>query len=218
MGRSQAAKAETHDRIVQIASERFREAGLDGVSVADLMKEAGLTVGGFYKHFSTREDLVAEAVARGQGAWQARMAKATSEEEKPTIAELIDGYLSAPHRDAPGRGCPAGALVGEIARSGPQTRALFTEGLKDTLVLLIDRLRAAGIDADNATLRRTAISIYSAMIGAIGAARAVDDPALSEEIMCSTAAQIKTLALPPEAVFRTHPSPSALATSSGVVP
>jgi hypothetical protein len=85
-------------------------------------------------------------------------------------------------------------ILSEIARSGPQTRALFTEGLKDTLVLPIDRLRAA----DNATLRSTAISIYSAMIGAIGAARAVDDPALSEEIMRSTAAQIKTLALPPD--------------------
>jgi TetR/AcrR family transcriptional repressor of nem operon len=106
--------------------------------------------------------------------------------------------MSVPHRDAPGRGCPAGALVGEIARSGQQTRALFTEGSKDTLVLLIDRLRAAGNDADSATLRRTAISICSAMIGAIGAARAVDDPALSEEIKGSTAAQIKALALPPD--------------------
>src|SRR5271155_3522234 len=103
MGRSQAAKAETHDRIVQTASERFREAGLDGVSVADLMDQAGLTVGGFYKHFATREDLVAEAVARGQRAWQVRMAKATSEEEKPTIVDLIDRYLSVSHRDAPGR-------------------------------------------------------------------------------------------------------------------
>ncbi len=89
--------------------------------------------------------------------------------------------MSVPHRDVPGRGCPADALVGEIAHSGPQTRALFTEGLKETLVLLIGRIRAAGNDADNATLRRTAISIYSAMVGAIGVARAVDDPALSEE-------------------------------------
>jgi TetR/AcrR family transcriptional repressor of nem operon len=202
MGRSQAAKAETHDRIVQIASERFREAGLDGVSVADLMKEAGLTVGGFYKHFTTREDLVAEAVARGQGAWLARTANAASEEDKPTIAEWIDDYLSVAHRDTPGQGCVVGALVGEIARSGPQTRAVFTEGFKDTLVLLIDRLRAADNEADNAMLRRTAISICCAMIGAIGAARAVDDPALSEEIMRSTAAQLKTLALPPEATRR----------------
>jgi TetR/AcrR family transcriptional repressor of nem operon len=201
MGRTQAAKAETHDRIVQIASERFREAGLEGVSVADLMKEAGLTVGGFYKHFATREDLVAEAVAHGQGAWLARTANAISEEEKPTIAELIDGYLSVAHRDAPGQGCVVGALVGEIARSRPQTRALFTGGLRDTLALLIDRLRAAG-NEDNAMLRRTAISICSAMIGAIGAARAVDDPALSEEIMRSTAAQLKTLALPHEGTRR----------------
>ena len=122
MGRSQAAKAETHDRIVQIAAERLRSGGLDGVSVADLMKQAGLTVGGFYKHFATREDLVAEAVAVGQGRWQARMAEATSEEEKPHLAELIDRYLSPAHRDAPGAGCLAAALVGEIARAGPKTR------------------------------------------------------------------------------------------------
>jgi TetR/AcrR family transcriptional repressor of nem operon len=111
---------------------------------------------------------------------------------------LVDGYLSVPHRDAPGRGCVVGALVGEIARGGPQTRALFTEEMKKTLVLLSERLRAAGNAADDATPRRPAVSIYSAMIGAIGLARAVDDPALSEEIMRGTAAQIKVLALPPD--------------------
>jgi TetR/AcrR family transcriptional repressor of nem operon len=196
MGRSQAAKAETHDRIVQIASERFRAGGLDGVSVADLMKEAGLTVGGFYKHFATREDLVAEAVAVGQGNWQNRMAQAASEAEKPQFAELVDRYLSPAHRDAPAAGCLAAALVGEIARSGPQTRARFTEGLTKSFDLLVDRLRAAGNAGDDAALRARAITAYSALIGAIGLARAVDDPALSAEIMGSAAAQIKALAAP----------------------
>ena len=196
MGRSQAAKAETHDRIVQIASERLRAEGLDGVSVADLMKDAGLTVGGFYKHFATREDLVAEAVAIGQGNWQARMAQAASEAEKPPLAELIDRYLSPAHRDAPAAGCLVAALVGEIARSGPQTRARFTEGLGKTLDLLVDRLRAAGNRGDDVALRAKAVTIYSALIGAIGMARAVDDPGLSAEIMESAAAEIKALVAP----------------------
>jgi hypothetical protein len=115
-----------------------------------------------------------------------------------TVSGILTCNERTPSRPAPRRGCSDGALVGEIARSGPQTRALCTEGLKDTLVLLIDRHRAAGNDADNATPRRTAISIYSAMLSAIGATRAVDDPALSEEIMRSTAAQSKALALPPD--------------------
>jgi TetR/AcrR family transcriptional regulator, transcriptional repressor for nem operon len=196
MGRSQAAKAETHERIVQIASERLRASGLNGASVSDLMKEAGLTVGGFYRHFATREDLVAEAVAVGQGTWQARMAQAASEEEKPEIAELIDRYLSPAHRDAPEAGCLAAALVGEIARSGPQIRARFTEGLAMSFDLLVDRLRVAGNGGDDAAVRAKAITIYSALIGAIGFARAVDDPDLSAEIIESAAAQIKALAAP----------------------
>jgi TetR/AcrR family transcriptional repressor of nem operon len=196
MGRSQAAKAETHDRIVQIASERFRADGLDGISVADLMKEAGLTVGGFYKHFATREDLVAEAVAVGLGNWQNRMARAASEDEKPRLGELIDRYLSPAHRDAPAAGCLAAALVGEIARSGPQTRARFTEGVTKSFDLLVDRLQADGNADDDAALRAKAITIYSALIGAIALARAVDDPALSAEIMIRAAAQIKALGVP----------------------
>ncbi|MCB8882164.1 TetR/AcrR family transcriptional regulator [Acidisoma cellulosilytica] len=196
MGRSQAAKAETHDRIVRIASERLRTHGLDGVSVADLMKEAGLTVGGFYKHFATREDLVAEAVAFGQGTWQARIAQAPSEAEKPKIGEMIDRYLSPAHRDTPAAGCLAAALVAEIARGGQQTRTSFTGGLTKSFDLLVERLQAAGNTGDDAALRAKAITVYSALIGAVGLARAVDDPALSEEIMASAAAQIKALAAP----------------------
>jgi TetR/AcrR family transcriptional regulator, transcriptional repressor for nem operon len=196
MGRSQAAKAETHDRIVEIASRRLRAGGLDGVSVAELMKEAGLTVGGFYKHFATREDLVAEAVEAGFGSWRVRMAKAASDGEKAQIGEVIDRYLSPAHRDAPAGGCLAAALVGEIARSGPQTRARFTEGLTKGLDLLVDRLRAVGNTGDDAALRPKAIAVYGALIGAIELARAVDDTALSAEIMAGAAAQIKALAAP----------------------
>lgn len=195
MGRSQAAKAETHDRIVQIASEKLRAEGLAGVSLADLMKEAGLTVGGFYKHFEAREDLLAEAVAAGQQSWQARLAAALEAEAPPPLAAMIDRYLSPAHRDAPATGCLAAALASEIARSGPQTRARFTAGLVESFALLTACLKAAGVPGAEPALRARAITLYSTLIGAIGLARAVDDPALSAEIMDSAAAQIKAQAL-----------------------
>jgi TetR/AcrR family transcriptional repressor of nem operon len=78
MGHSKAEKAETHKRIVKIASKRFREDGLAGVGISELMKEAGLTVGGFYKHFNSRDDLVAEAISSAFGGWKRRVDAAAS--------------------------------------------------------------------------------------------------------------------------------------------
>src|SRR6202790_2434538 len=127
MGHSKAEKAETHKRIVKIASKRFREDGLAGVGISELMKEAGLTVGGFYKHFDSRDDLVAEAVSSAFGAWKRRIDAAASGGPPVSYAKLIDEYLNEAHRDSPGTGCAFGALAGEIARSDERTRALATE-------------------------------------------------------------------------------------------
>src|ERR1700756_4964076 len=104
MGHSKAEKAETHKRILKIASKRFREDGLAGVGIAELMKEAGLTVGGFYKHFNSRDDLVAEAVGSACGGWKRRMEAATSGGAPLSYARLIDDYLSEAHRNNPGTG------------------------------------------------------------------------------------------------------------------
>src|SRR6266403_1546290 len=127
MGYSKAQKAKTHKRIVKIASKRFREDGLAGVGIAELMKEAGLTVGGFYKHFDSRDDLVAEAVSSAFGGWKRRVEAAASGGPQASYAKLIDEYLNEAHRDNPGTGCAFSALAPEIARSDKRTRSLTSE-------------------------------------------------------------------------------------------
>src|ERR1700689_277040 len=100
MGYSKAQKARTHKRIVAIASRRFREKGLAGVGIAELMKEAGLTVGGFYKHFDSSDDLVAEALSSAFGGWQRRVDAAKSGGPSVSLPRLIDDYLNEAHRES----------------------------------------------------------------------------------------------------------------------
>src|SRR5258705_3140994 len=104
MGYSKAQKTRTHQRIVGIASKRFREKGLAGFGIAELMKEAGLTVGGFYKHFDSRDDLVAEAVNSAFGSWKCRVDAAQSGGPPVSYEELICDYLNEAHRRNPGTG------------------------------------------------------------------------------------------------------------------
>src|SRR5258706_10727212 len=104
MGHSKAEKAETHKRIVKIASKRFREDGLAGVGIADLMKEAGLTVGGFYKHFDSRDDLVAEAVSSAFGGWKRRVDAAASGGTAGSHPKALDENLKGAHRKKPSQG------------------------------------------------------------------------------------------------------------------
>ena len=135
MGHSQTQKSKNHDRIVRTAAKRFRQKGLEGVGIADLMKEVGLPVGGFYKHFDSREDLVVEALRSALGSFR-RQAKAAASGGSPLIyANVVDNYLSEAHRDHPGTGCPVGALAGEIARGGKRTRALLTEEIRTKLAV-----------------------------------------------------------------------------------
>src|SRR3979411_2184530 len=123
MGHSRADKSKTHKRIVKIAARRFREEGLAGVGIAELMKEAGLTVGGFYKHFDSRDDLVAEAVSSAFGNWKRKVDAAASGGPALSYEKLIQDYLDEAHRDNPGAGCAYSALAPEIAHSDKKTRA-----------------------------------------------------------------------------------------------
>src|SRR6202011_2715148 len=136
MRHSKAEKAKTHKRVVAIASRRFREEGLAGIGIADLMKEAGLTVGGFYKHFDSRDELVAEALGDAFGVWQRQKEAAASSGQPLSFEKLIDDYVSDVHRRNPGAGCAFSALAPEIARSDKRTRALTTDQVKADLVLL----------------------------------------------------------------------------------
>src|ERR1700693_5622748 len=179
MGYSKAQKAKTHERIVKLASKRCREEGLAGIGIAELMKEAGLTVGGFYKHFDSRDHLVAEAVDSAFGGWKRRVDAAKSSASPVSYEELIDDYLNEAHRDNPGTGCAFSALAPEIARSDKRIRALTSEQVRND-IQLIAALHPA---KDKRTARSRAILTFSALVGAMSLARAVSDVALSREIL-----------------------------------
>ena len=174
MGYSKAQKAKTHKRIVAIASKRFREKGLAGFGIAELMKEAGLTVGGFYKHFKSRDALVAEAVGSALEMWKRQVDAAALGGPPITYESLVDDYLSEAHRNHPGTGCPVGALVGDIARSGKRTRTLVTRQIRDNIQLVATLIRDTN-EKDKGAVRSHAVLTYCALVGAIGVARAVSD-------------------------------------------
>src|SRR5580765_40185 len=157
MGHSRAEKEKTHKRIVAIASKRFREKGLAGFGIAELMKEAGLTVGGFYKHFDSRDDLVAEAVNSAFGGWKRRVDAAKAGGPSVSLAKLIDSYLNEAHRDNPGTGCAFSALAPEIARSDKRTRSLTTEQVRNDIQLIAGLLPGK----DNRAARSRAILTFS---------------------------------------------------------
>lgn len=190
MGHSRAEKATTHQRIVALASKRFREKGLAGIGIADLMKEAGLTVGGFYKHFKSRDDLVAEAVGSALGSWKRQVDAAATGRPLVTYESLVDDYLSETHRNHPGTGCPVGALAGDIARSDRRTRAVVTREIRDSIELLATLIHDAN-EKNKRGARSLAILTYCALVGAIGVARAVSDEHLSREILKTLAVRLK---------------------------
>jgi TetR/AcrR family transcriptional regulator, transcriptional repressor for nem operon len=190
MRHSKAEKAKTHKHIVDIASKRFREEGLAGIGIADLMKEAGLTVGGFYKHFKSRDALVAEALSSALELWKRRVDAAASGGPPVTYESLVNDYLSETHRNHPGTGCPVGALAGDIARSDKRTRALVTPQIRDNIELLTALIRDTN-EKDRGAARSHAVLTYCALVGAIGVARAVSDEQLSREILKTVAQLLK---------------------------
>ena len=190
MGHSRAEKAKTHKRIVAIAAKRFREKGLAGFGIAELMKEAGLTVGGFYKHFDSRDDLVAEAVSSAFGNWKRKVDAAASGGPALSYEKLIQDYLDEAHRDNPGAGCAYSALAPEIARSDKKTRAVTSEQVRNDIELIAGLLPVE----DERTARSKAIVTFSALVGAMSLARAVSDEALSREILRTVDEHLKRLA------------------------
>jgi TetR/AcrR family transcriptional repressor of nem operon len=178
MGHSQEEKAKTHQRIVEIAARRIRESGTDGPGVAEIMSEAGLTHGGFYKHFDSRADLVAEAVdaaiEQGRASLDARVEGA----EDP-LAAFVDAYLSTRHRDDPGTGCPVVALGADATRSGDRVRTAYRSQVEHYIAEMETLL---GGEEDEET-RRRAIAAVTSMVGALLISRAIDDENLSDEIL-----------------------------------
>jgi TetR/AcrR family transcriptional repressor of nem operon len=179
VGSSQAEKAASHQRIVKAAAVRIRRDGIDGVSVAELMAEAGLTHGGFYRHFDSRDELVAEAVEMALAQGSKRTYAAAEIGGVPALTAIIDGYLSQLHRDKPETGCAVAALPTDIARSNPQAREAYSDQVR-RYVDLLTGLSPSG-DPDDGHL------LLGALVGALTLSRAVDDPSLSNEILGSAA-------------------------------
>ncbi len=176
-----AAHRET---ILEVAGTLFRERGFDGIGVADIMKRAGLTHGGFYGHFASKDDLAAEITARvlGRDGWLERL----TGKADPSIAEVVRGYLSPRHRDDPAHGCLFAALGSDVVRRPRSVRRAFTEGLR----LRVDALRCVIPGRAAAARRQKALVTMAGLVGALILARAVDDPALSDEILDAAAASL----------------------------
>lgn len=166
-------------RIVETAARLFREKGYDGIGVADLMKSAGLTHGGFYGHFESKEDLLAEATAHALKKSVERWEGYAAQGAEAALDKIGSGYLTTQHRDHPGGGCSVTALGADIARLGPKARHALTEGVSGQVAVL-EKLMPG---ADDAEKRRQALATYASMVGALVLSRAVDDDALSVEIL-----------------------------------
>ncbi|MES2185785.1 MAG: TetR/AcrR family transcriptional regulator [Pseudomonadota bacterium] len=179
---SKQQMADNRERIVDAAARLFRERGFDGIGVADLMKAAGLTHGGFYGHFASKEDLMAQAVERSMVRGHelvAQLAEGTPGDTGAQLAAVTGWYLSCSHRDDLGNGCAVAALGADAGRQGPGVRKAVTEGLR-AFVDLLARL-VPGRDATER--RQRALASYAAMVGALVLARAADDEALSREVL-----------------------------------
>lgn len=168
-------------RILDAAGEKFREKGFDAVSVAEVMKAAGLTHGGFYGHFLSKDDLIAQTLSH--------LATESAQARAPNLDAFVDAYLSPRHRDDLQRGCPTAALATESRHQSPEGRAAMSDGVLSQ----IERLTAALPAGSSDERRREAIGLWASMVGAVILARAVEDEALSDEILGATRSWIGQL-------------------------
>lgn len=168
MRHSREEKAASHERIVAVAASRIRESGTDRPGVAEIMKAAGLTHGGFYKHFGSRDELIDEAVGRAMVDSAPRIAALAAESDDP-LATFIDAYLSAEHRDDPGAGCGVAALGNDVARLGPASQEAYRAQVQRYVELLQPLLG----DSDDESAGPRAAATVSAMVGALTIARAL---------------------------------------------
>ena len=167
--------AENRERIIDTASQLFREKGFDGVGVDAIMNGAGLTHGGFYGHFGSKDDLAAKAVTR------ALERSAEDQSSYTNLSDLVSEYLSERHRADRASGCAIAALGADMARQGEGVRRGLTAHVRAQL----DRFTRLLTNGTPASRRKRAITTLAGMIGALTLARAVDDPSLSNEILAA---------------------------------
>jgi TetR/AcrR family transcriptional repressor of nem operon len=182
MRRSREEKAHSRERIIEIAATRIREAGIEGPGVAEIMGAAGMTHGGFYKHFDSRDDLVDAALEHAMREGENNMLEVTSNADDP-LAAWVDWYVSAVHVANPGGGCAVAALGGDIAHARDGLRAAYQLQVERYLITLEQLL---------GTRQRATVALATA-IGAVTVARAIDSPLLRDEILSEVRAALKRL-------------------------
>jgi TetR/AcrR family transcriptional repressor of nem operon len=183
--------AANRERVLEAAARLFREKGVDGIAVADLMKAAGLTHGGFYNHFESKEELAAAAFKTAFDAAVARLerqaAKAGVEGRDEVFAHYIERYLARSTRDAPGTSCPIATLGTDAARHGPELKAQFADGLRNYIESFTKIVPAEGNDQ-----RSHAIAVLAMLIGALTLSRACVgvDNNLADEVLTAVREQL----------------------------
>jgi len=187
---SKQAAAENRQRILDAAAELFREHGIDGAGVDAITEAADLTHGAFYSQFASKEEIVAEALRLAlDEAREFWVREASGPDKRRALKKIIDGYLSPRHRSSLGKGCPVAALGADLSRQPRKVRAVFTKRLEEGLAVL-----AGLVPAKSASRRHdVAIQLYSAMVGALILARAVDNDSLSRRILETTAKALKSV-------------------------
>jgi AcrR family transcriptional regulator len=186
MPTTQSRKEATHERIVKVAARAIRRSGYAGTGVADIMKEAGLTHGGFYAHFASRDALLAEA-ADCAGAEAVRVSSDIAAAAAPgqSLQALMRAYLSQQHLEDVEHGCPVAALGSEMHRQAPEVRHAATRHIKEMIDLVARQLPDWGTPGAH----EQAMFIVCSMIGTLVMARAVDDPRLSDILREATLRQ-----------------------------
>jgi TetR/AcrR family transcriptional regulator, transcriptional repressor for nem operon len=178
--------AANRERILDEAARLFRERGFNGIGVADLMKSAGLTHGGFYGHFSSKKDLIAQVCQRAARTMIETWKRAADSNAADPLAAVVVPYLSREHRDRSGTGCLIAALGPEVSRQAAPVRHAVTEGVRSTL----DTLARLTPGRSAAAKRQKAIATLASMVGAVVIARAVNDRKLSDEILKASSGTI----------------------------
>jgi TetR/AcrR family transcriptional repressor of nem operon len=180
MRRSREDAAETRRRIVDTASRLFRGRGIGAVSVADVMGELGMTVGGFYRHFESKEALVAEAidVASTESLARTSTIAASDRPVVDRITALLDFYLSTGHKDHPAYGCPVPALASEVAHEGLATKEAFTRAIERLV-----ELAGCVLPGDSKEAREQRLRMAASMVGALVLARATSSEALAGDLL-----------------------------------
>lgn len=183
------AQAEANrEAVINVASRLFREHGFDGIGLKDLMKGAGLTQGGFYKQFESKDDLAALASRRAMESATRRWSSVAASSSNPLQA-VVDLYLSAGHRGETGDGCPLVALGSDAARQSPEVRTPFQDGIKAHIQVLEELMPNEG--EPNAAEK--AMVVLSLMVGAVTLSRIVTDEAMSDRLLEAASSEVKRL-------------------------